>query len=197
MWIIRFSINNPVTVTVAVLLVTLFGVISLGGIPIQMKPTVDKPEIRITTTYQGAAPQEVEEQITIPAEEKLQAVEGLNRITSQSTEGRSNIELEFDWGIDKNIAIVDIIKRLARITEFPVEADEPIIFAGTSSERRPIYWANMRGSMPVDKMRLVAKDFIAPRFERIEGVAEIRVYGGEEREIQVVVDFKALACQGS
>jgi HAE1 family hydrophobic/amphiphilic exporter-1 len=98
--------------------------------------------------------------------------------------------------VNKDIAVVDIIKRLARITEFPEEAEEPIIFAGTSSERRPVYWATMRGSMPVDKMRQLAKDFVVPRFERIEGVGEVRLYGGEEREIQVVVDFKALSARG-
>ncbi|VAX24267.1 hypothetical protein MNBD_NITROSPINAE04-2442, partial [hydrothermal vent metagenome] len=87
MWIIQFSIRNPVTVIVTTLLVGLFGALSLSKIPIQMKPTVDKPEIKITTTYPGAAPQEVEEQITIPMEEKLQAVEGLKRLTSSSTEG--------------------------------------------------------------------------------------------------------------
>ena len=196
MWIIQYSIKNPVTVIVAVLMVVLFGGLSLQNIPIQMKPTVDKPEIRITTTYPGAAPQEVEEQITIPIEEKLQATEGLRRITSTSREGRSNVELEYDWGVDKNIAIVDIIKRLARIRNFPEEAEEPIIFAGTSSERRPIYWASLRGAMPVDKMRQIGKDFMAPRFERIEGVGEVRLFGGEEREIQVVVDFKAISARG-
>jgi HAE1 family hydrophobic/amphiphilic exporter-1 len=81
MWVIKFSINNPVTVIVGALLLGLFGSIALINIPIQMKPTVDKPEIRVTTTYGGAAPQEVEEQITIPIEEKLQAVEGLKRLT--------------------------------------------------------------------------------------------------------------------
>jgi len=196
MWLIRFSIQNPVTVTVATLLVGLFGGLSLANIPVQMKPTVDKPEIRITTNYQGAAPQEIEEQITIPMEEKLQAVEGLKRITSTSREGSSNVELEFEWGVNKDVTVVDIIKRLARIGDFPEDADEPVIFAGTSSERRPIYWATMRGSMPVNKMRQVAEDFIAPKFERIEGVGEIRVYGGEEREILVVVDFKALSARG-
>ncbi len=196
MWIIRFAIDNPVKVTVAVLFLVIFGGLSLTTIPIQMKPTVDKPEIRINTTYPGAAPQEVEEQITIPMEEKLQAVEGLKRITSDSKEGRSNIELEFEWGVNKNIALIDIIKRLARVKDLPDEADEPIIFAGTSSERRPIYWASFRGSMQVDRMRQFAKDFVVPRIERIEGVAEVRVFGGEEREVRVVLDFEALGARG-
>ncbi len=196
MWIIRFSINNPVTVIVGIILIVIFGGLTLSKIPVQLKPTVDKPEIKISTAYSGAAPQEVEEQITIPIEEKLQAVEGLRRITSSSREGASTIELEFEWGVNKDIAVIDIIKRLSRVKEFPEEADEPVIFAGTSSERQSIYWANLRGRMPVNRLRVLADDFIVPRFERIEGVGEIRVYGGEEREIQVVVDFRALSARG-
>ncbi|MGK7346328.1 MAG: efflux RND transporter permease subunit [Candidatus Nitrospinota bacterium M3_3B_026] len=196
MWIIRFSIENPVKVTVAVLFLVIFGSISVLDIPIQMTPTVDKPEIQIRTVYEGAAPQEIEEQITIPIEEKLQAVEGLKRITSTSSEGRSNVELEFEWGVNKDIALIDIVKRLARVRDLPVEADAPIVIAGTSSERRPIYWASLRGNMPVDKMRDFADDYVLPRFERVEGVAEVRMHGGEEREIRVALDFKALGARG-
>ncbi len=196
MWLIRVSIENPVKVTVAILFMVLFGFVSLRTIPIQMTPTVDKPEIRVQTNYPGSAPQEVEEQITIPIEEKLQAVEGLKRIVSQSSEGRSNVELEFEWGVNKDIAVIDIIKRLGRVRELPEEAELPIVIAGTSSERRPIYWASLRGKMQVDKMRQFAKDFIVPWLERVEGVAEVRVYGGEEREIRVVIDFEALGARG-
>jgi len=196
MWIIKFSIENPVKVTVAVLFMVIFGALSLSSIPIQMTPTVDKPEIQIRTEYIGAAPQEVEEQITIPIEEKVQAVEGLKELTSTSREGESNVELEFEWGVNKDIALIDIIKRLARVKDLPDEAELPIVIAGTTSERSPIYWASMRGKMPVDKMRHFADDYILPRFERVEGVAEVRMHGGEEREIRVALDFEALGVRG-
>lgn len=196
MWIIRFSIENPVKITVAIILLGLFGAVSLVDMPVQMTPTVDKPEISINTFYPGAAPAEIEEQLTVPIEEKLQAVAGLHRITSSSREGRSQVELEFDWGVNKDTALIDIIKRLARVRDLPDDAEEPIIVAGATSERRPIYWANLRGKMSVDKMRAFADDHIAPALERVEGVAEVRVHGGEEREIQVVVDFEALSARG-
>lgn len=196
MWIVNFSIENPVKVIVAVLFTIIFGGLSLSGIPIQMTPTVDKPEIQVRTEYIGAAPQEIEEQITLPIEEKLQAVEGLKEITSTSQEGSSNVELEFEWGVNKDIALIDIIKRLARVKDLPEDIEPPIVIAGTSSERRPIYWASLRGNMPVDKMREFADDYILPRFERVEGVAEVRMHGGEEREIRVALDFEALGARG-
>ncbi len=193
MEIIRFAIDNPVKVTVGVLLLFLFGGVSLMDMPVQMTPTVDKPEISVNTSYTGAAPAEVEEQITIPIEEKLQAVEGMRRITSTSREGQSRVEMEFDWGVNKDVAVVDIIKRLARVRDLPDDADEPIVVAGATSERQPIYWANLRGTMPIDAMRRFADDVVGPRFERIDGVAEVRIYGGEERIVEVTVDFGALA----
>ncbi len=196
MWLVKFSIENPVKVAVAALFFGIFGAISIRDMPVQMTPTVDKPEISIQTIYPSAAPAEVEEQITTPIEERLQAVEGVRRITSSSREGGSTVELEFDWGVNKDTAVIDIIKRLARVRDLPQDADEPIVIAGATSERRPIYWANLRGLMPVDKMRELADDMIAPRLARIEGVAEVRIYGGQEREIQVVLDFEALYSRG-
>ncbi|VAX17310.1 RND efflux system, inner membrane transporter [hydrothermal vent metagenome] len=196
MWLIRFSIENPVKVTVAVLYMLIFGAISIADIPIQLTPTVDKPEIQVRTSFPGAAPQEVEEQVTIPIEEKLQAVEGLTRLTSSSKEGSSSVELEFEWGVDKDIALIDILKRISTVKNLPDDADTPIIIAGTSSERRPIYWASLRGSLPVNKMRQFTKDYIVPRVERIEGVSEVRIYGGEEREVRIALDFTALGARG-
>ncbi len=196
MWLIRFSIENPVKVTVAVLYMLIFGAISIVDIPIQLTPTVDKPEIQVRTSFPGAAPQEVEEQVTIPIEEKLQAVEGLTRLTSSSKEGSSSVELEFEWGVDKDIALIDILKRISTVKNLPDDADTPIIIAGTSSERRPIYWASLRGSLPVNKMRQFTKDYIVPRVERIEGVSEVRIYGGEEREVRIALDFSALGARG-
>jgi len=196
MWIIDFSIKRPVTVIVAVFLVLIFGAISARRMPIQMKPTMDKPFITINTDYPAAAPQEVEEQITIPIEEKLQAVENLKKMTSRSTEGRSSITLEFDWGTDKDIATIDILKKLNLVGELPEEAETPIIKAITSDEERPVYWASIRGPFPVNELRRYADDYIQPMLERIPGVGDVRIYGGQEREIRIELDYAALSARG-
>ncbi len=195
MWIIDTAIKRPVSVIVGVLLVTLFGYVSLMKLPIQMKPTIDKPFITIRTDYTAAAPLEVEEQITRPIEEKVQAVENLKKLTSKSLEGSSSITLEFDWGTDKNVATIDIIKKLNLVGDLPEEADEPVVKTITSDEERPIYWATLKGPMTTNQMRQVAEDYIKPRFERIPGVGSLRVYGGQEREIRVELDYKSLAAR--
>jgi len=195
MWILDFSIKRPVTVVVGVLLVFLFGGIALRNMPVQMKPTIDKPFVTVRTNYPAAAPQEVEEQITRPMEEKLQAVENLKKMTSTSSEGRSSITLEFDWGTDKDIATIDILKKLNLVGELPEESETPTISAITSDEERPVYWLSFTGPMTTNQLRQIADDYVKPRFERISGVGDVRVYGGQEREIRVVLDYKALAAR--
>ncbi len=197
MKLIETSINRPVSVIVGILLLALFGYISMSRMPIQMKPTVDKPIITISTEYPGAAPQEVEEQITTPIEEQVQSVENLYKLTSKSAEGRSNISLEFDWGVDKNIASIDILKKLNLVGELPEEAETPIISAITSEEAQPIMWLIAQNpDMHINELYQFADDFIKPRLERIQGVGRIRLPGGEEREIQIILDYDALNARG-
>ena len=195
MWVLDFSIKRPVTVVVAVILVILFGSIALKNMPVQMKPTIDKPFITIKTAYPAAAPLEVEEQITRPIEEKVQAVENLKKMTSVSSEGRSAITLEFDWGTDKDIATIDILKKLNLVGELPEEAETPVITAITSDEERPIYWTTFNGPMTTNQLWQIADQYVKPRFERILGVGDVRIYGGQEREIRVVLDYRALAAR--
>ena len=195
MWILDFSIKRPVTVVVAVILVMLFGSIALKNMPVQMKPTIDKPFITIKTIYPAAAPLEVEEQITRPIEEKVQAVENLKKMTSTSSEGRSAITLEFDWGTDKDIATIDILKKLNLVGELPEEAETPIITAITSDEERPVYWVTFSGPLTTNQLWQIADQYVKPRFERIPGVGDVRIYGGQEREIRVVLDYRALAAR--
>ena len=83
MELIDFSVDRPVTVWVGVILVMLFGIVAMVRLPVQMRPTVDKPEIQIETIYPGAAPPEVEQQVTDKLEEELASVEDMTRITGQ------------------------------------------------------------------------------------------------------------------
>ncbi|MBT5369150.1 MAG: efflux RND transporter permease subunit, partial [Nitrospinaceae bacterium] len=93
-----WCVKYPVTTMVGVILAVMFGAISLLRIPVQMKPTIDRPVITVETRYDGAAPLEVEEEVSEPVEQKLTSVEGLTEMTSRSEEGRSRVILEFDWG---------------------------------------------------------------------------------------------------
>jgi HAE1 family hydrophobic/amphiphilic exporter-1 len=178
------------------ILVTLFGVISLYRIPLQMTPTVDRPEITVETEYLGAAPQEVEQEVTDRQEERLNSVEGLAEITSTSVEGRSRVVLRFDWGTSKDLARLDVSEKLDLVRDLPEEAEAPVIQAVNSDEETPIAWITLETSRPINEVREEVEDVAKARLERVEGVGTVWLFGGQEREVRVYLDPAKLAARG-
>ena len=199
--LIRLSIQLPHTVFAATVLVVLFGVLSIFAIPLQMRPSVDKPEITITTDYPGASPEEMEDKITRPIEEAVNAVEGVKKLTSTSVQGRSRVTLAFDWDVDRNAAMVDVLNKLGRVTRLPEEALAPVAEAISSDTTAPMMWIGFQATgkalhkPDLNRMRQLIDDVIEPRLRRVEGVGSLIISGGQEREVQVIVDLKRLAHQ--
>jgi HAE1 family hydrophobic/amphiphilic exporter-1 len=188
------AIARPHTVIVVVLLAAVFGYIALQRIPVQLKPSLDKPEISITTTYRGAAPMEVEDQVTTPIEEEMDSVTGISRITSRSSQGRSAITLEFDWGVDKDVAMIDVINKLNQVPDLPEEADAPVAVSVTSDQEDVVMWIVMESdTFTPNEMYEWASDVIEPRMRRVPGLSDLLIFGGEEREMQVLLDPDRLA----
>src|SRR5690606_10635849 len=99
--LVKLSVRQPVTVTVGVILILLAGALSFSRLPIQLTPNVDQTIIAVTTTWLGASPQEIEQEVIDPQEEKLQSVSGLIGMTSTCQQGQGRIRLEFEVGVDK------------------------------------------------------------------------------------------------
>jgi HAE1 family hydrophobic/amphiphilic exporter-1 len=194
--LIRWCVRYPVSVTVGMILTVLFGGIALSRIPLQMTPTVDRPEITVETEYLGAAPQEVEQEVTDRQEERLNSVEAVAEITSTSTEGRSRIVLKFDWGTDKDLARLDVSEKLDLVQDLPPDAEAPVIRAVNSDEETPIAWIATRSSRPINEVREEVEDVAKPRLERVEGVGAVWFFGGQEREVRVYLDPSRLASRG-
>ncbi len=196
MKLIEFCVRYPVTVWVGIVLAVLFGAIALAGLPVQMVPTVDVPEITVETEYAGASPLEVEREITQRQEEKLNAVENLREMTSTSIEGKSTVVLKFDWGTNKDIARLGVSEKLDLVTEVPEDAKQPQIRAVNSDEETPIAWIIVEGDRSINDMWEEVEDVISPRFERIGGVGGVWRFGGQKREVHVVLDQRAMAARG-
>ncbi len=139
MQLIEFFIRNPVKVTVGVLLMSLFGVVALYRMPMQLTPEVQIPTITIETRWPGASPQEVEREITLEQEEQLKSVEGLKKMSSESSDSHSRISLEFLVGTDMAEALLKVNSRLQQVREYPEDADQPVISTANSADR-PIAW---------------------------------------------------------
>ncbi len=131
---IRFAIKNPVTVIVGVLLLVLFGIISIFKLPIQLTPNVDKPEITVTTRWEGASPQEVEKEITEEQEDRLKSIRGLKKMTSTSIRDKARITLEFYIETDMSRALLDVSEKLRQVPYYPENVDEPVVQSSVTAE---------------------------------------------------------------
>ena len=196
MKLIEFCVRYPVTVWVGIVLATLFGGIALVQLPIQMIPTVDRPEITVETEYPGAAALEVEREITRRQEEKLNSVENIREMTSTSIEGKSTIVLKFDWGANKDIVRLGVSEKLDLVTEVPDDAKEPQIRAVNSDEETPIAWIIVEGDRALNEIFEEVEDVISPRLERVAGVGAVWRFGGQKREVHVVLDQRSMAARG-
>ncbi len=186
--LVEIAVHYPVTTISGVLMVMLFGTIGIINLPVQLTPTIDRPTITIQTSYPGAAPQEVEQQVTNLIEEKVNSVENLRRVTSSSQVGRSNITLEFDWGIDKDLAVVDVMRKVNQVSGLPENVDQPIITAASSDEEQPILRIAVVSELDPSFIREVLDRDIQPRLLRVSGVGDVTFNGGQEREVRVTVD---------
>lgn len=197
--LIGLSIKRPVAVVAVVAMAILFGIVALQTIPIQLAPDVSRPVITIRTNWPGAAPVEVEREIINEQEEVLKGLEGLKSIRSTASSGRGSITLEFDIGQDMGRALLLTANRLDRVGGYPDEVDEPTLRT-VGSEDNAIAWFRIRkvegNARPIGQYRDFVLDVVKERIERVAGVSEVNVYGGGEREMQVVIEPSLLAQYG-
>ncbi len=147
---IQFFLNNPVKVSVGVLLVALFGVVALMRMPMALTPEVETPTISIETKWPGASPQEIEQEIVVEQEEQLKSVEGISKMTSESSDSQAKITLEFLVGTNMDEALLKVNSRLAQVPDYPEDADQPVITTANSSDR-PIAWFVLSARRPSDQ----------------------------------------------
>lgn len=197
--LIRIAIERPIAVIAAVLMIILFGVVALQTIPIQLTPDVRKPVITISTDWYGAAPAEVEREVTNRQEDVLKGLEGLSRMISQSQDDRSEITLEFKVGQNMDRALLLVANRLDRVAGYPEEADEPTIQTA-SAEDQAIAWfiiQRVEGNVkPIHQHGDFVENVIKERLERVPGVARVNMYGGSEKDLRVIVDPDKMARYG-
>jgi HAE1 family hydrophobic/amphiphilic exporter-1 len=194
MGLVEFSLKRRVTVTMAAVAVVIFGVVSFTRLKINLLPDISYPTLTIETRYPGAAPGEVETILTRQIEEVVGIVSGVQRLTSVSKPGLSQVTLEFNWGRDMDFAALDVRQKLDLIT-LPREAEKPVILRFDPAND-PIMRLYLTGGKDLYQLRYVAEEILKRDLESTDGVAAIKVNGGYEEEIEVRVDEGKLALFG-
>lgn len=191
-------VKHGILIAVATLILTVLGVVAALKIPVQMIPDLEVRTLSIRTKWPGATPQDIEKEILIEQEEHLRSVPGLQRIVSSASFGSARVEMEFPFGINLNNTLIDVINALSRVPSYPNNVDEPRIYATSFSANSFMYFRVMPlpgnpRKLDMIPMQDFVRDHVATRMETVPGVSEISVYGGAERQIQILVDPARLA----
>jgi len=191
------SIKRPVFAAVMSLLLIAFGLVAFDRLPLREYPDIDSPVVSVETLYPGASANVVESRITQLIEDRIAGVEGIRFIESVSEDGRSNITVEFNVDRDIDGAANDVRDRVSTILDdLPVEADPPEIQKVDANED-VIMWLNLvSDNMSVPELSDYARRYLVDRFSVLDGVARVRVGGGQTFAMRIWLDRKALAARG-
>ncbi len=197
--IVSFSIKKPVTILVGIILVVLFGVISLQSLPYQLSPTVVEPVITVTTTWRGATPYEMEREIIEEQEKTLKGIPALTEMESEAFNGQSSISLTFKLGTNVDDALLRVSNKLNEVPSYPEGVDKPIINA-TGAATSPVIWIILKSDETnprhIETYRTFFENEIRQHLERVEGVADLFIGSGVEDEMHIIVSPERLAAYG-
>jgi len=214
--IVEIAVKRPVTVWMFTFAVILFGMVSLSRLAINLLPELSYPTLTIRTDYIGAAPGEIEQLVSKPIEETIGVVKGVRTVTSTSKAGQSDVLLEFEWGTDMDLASLEVREKLDTL-QLPLDIKKPLILRFNPS-LDPVMRFGLGGAEVVNEatgakplaidgatktkdnqqvaltnqgikaLRIYAEEQIKRQLESVVGVASVKVGGGLENQIQVLVD---------
>ncbi len=184
MKIADFCIKHRVMTILAFVMVVIFGAMSFGALPLALMPDMDLPVALVMTTYAGAGPEEIENLVTKPVESACASLAGLDTLRSTSQENMSLVIVTFDYGTDMDQTLIDMRDKIDRIkSTLPDDADSPTVLK-MDMDSMPVVMIGLKGN-DLAQMQSIADDDIAPRLERIDGVASVEVTGGYENEVAI------------
>ncbi len=188
------SINRPVLATVISILIVLFGLIGYSFLGVREYPSVDPPIITVTTNYIGANANVIESQITEILEEAINGIAGIRSLSSISSDGRSNITVEFELDIDLEAAANDVRDRVSQsVRNLPPDCDPPTV-AKSSADSNPIVSMTIQSDeRSLLELSQIANDIFKERLQTIPGVSEIRIWGEKKYSMKLLLDPVKLA----
>ena len=182
------AVKKPITTALIFVAVAIFGVFSLINIPIDLIPEIETNTIMVMTTYQGANASDIENNVTKPLENVLNSVSDLKHISSTSKENVSVVVLEFEFGIDIDVATNDVRDKLDMVTSMlPDNVDNPIIFK-FGADAIPILLLSVTAEESTPGLYKILDDVVANPLARIGGVGTVSVAGAPQREITIYCD---------
>jgi multidrug efflux pump len=190
------SVRRPVLAAVASLLIIVFGIAALVGLPIRELPDVDRAVVNITTLYTGAAPEVIDTDITEIIESAVSGIAGIQSISSESRQGRSSTTIEFNVGRQIDEAANDVRDAVGRVLgKLPEDADQPQVSKSDADASPVLRLAVTSDRMTTAEITDYIDRFIADRLATVDGVANIRIYGERPFAVRIWLDRRAMAAR--
>ncbi|NQD37553.1 efflux RND transporter permease subunit [Permianibacter sp. IMCC34836] len=207
MTLIELSMRRPVTVSMGVVAMLVFGLVLLGRLGLTLLPDLSYPTLTVRTQYTGAAPSEVENLISKPIEESVGVIKNVRSVRSISRAGQSDVLLEFNWGTDMGLAGIDVREKLD-LVQLPLDVQRPTLLRFNPSLdpivrlslSRPLAEGQTRTAAAAEQnltwLRRLADEQVKKQLEAIEGVAAVKISGGYEDEVQINIDQEKVSQLG-
>jgi HAE1 family hydrophobic/amphiphilic exporter-1 len=190
------SIDRPIATSMVFLIIIIIGILGFRYLPVDLLPPIEYPQLTVATEYPNVGPEEIETIITERIENALAGVPGVERVRSSSQEGSSRVTLEFAQGVDVDVAANDVRAALDRVRdEIPPEAEPPRIWK-FDPNNFPIVIVGANSDMNLADLTIVLDREITKRFEQIDGVGSIDIWGGINREVKVDIIRDRLIASG-
>lgn len=190
------AVKYPVLIVMMVIAIITLGIMGYNSMAVDILPNIESPTVSVYTIYAGASAEDMESLITKPIEDNLSTLEGMENVTSISKEGISVVSANFKIGYDVKLAENRVRDRvnLAK-PSLPKDIEEPKIRRFSMSDI-PVLNLSLTGDRDLAELKDIMVNDIKPRFEKIEGVANVEVFGGRDKIIKISVDKSLLIAQG-
>ena len=198
MSISTLSIKRPVLAIVMNLLILLFGFIGYQFLGVREYPSIDPPIVSVSASYPGANADIIESQITEPLEKALNSVEGIRSISSSSNQGSSSISIEFNLGVNMEKAANDVRDKVSTaVSQLPKDLDGlPNVRKADANAETILSLSLESNSRSLLEISDYAENVISPRFETIEGISEVRIWGFKRYAMRIWMDPEKMVSLG-
>ncbi|MEN6460367.1 MAG: efflux RND transporter permease subunit, partial [Syntrophomonas sp.] len=185
----QFAINRPASIIILMAAIIIIGLMNLSRLPTDLMPEMDLPYAAVITSYTGAGPEEVEDQVTKSIENAVGTVANIDTIMSTSSANSSMVLIAFNYGTNMDAAMANMRDKISMVESYlPDGADKPQVLK-MDLNSMPVISLSITGKdLSLAQLQTIAEDKIEPRLSRISGVASVTITGGREREVKVAVD---------
>ncbi|MCP5051135.1 MAG: efflux RND transporter permease subunit [bacterium] len=197
MKIVEFSLKRRVTVSMVVVVLVIFGVVSFINLGLDMLPDVESPYVSVVTTYTGVSSEDIEQNITRPLEQWVSTVTNVKELKSISLEGISLLMVEFEGGTNLDFAAQDIREKIGLFeTLLPEGSKKPLVMKFNFQDMPIMMYGITGGNRDLKSLKAHIEKEVAPRLERLEGVASAIIISPEEAEVVINIDKGKLEARG-